>query len=110
MPTRAATPRTAAPTIAPIIILSGSCGPPSDACAIAHIADELFDHHPCQLQQWECDEANHGRRRHESFALLTSISSSCASRLLHRTFLRPRAPVTLCSGLTSRLHGNRAAW
>src|SRR5262245_41633863 len=63
MPTRAATPRTAAPMIAPIIILilSGSCGPPSDTCAIAHIADELFDHHPCRLQQRECDEAR--RRR-----------------------------------------------
>src|SRR6516164_6136473 len=67
MPTRAATPRTAAPMTAPIIILSGSCGPPSDACAIARIADELFEHHPCRLQQRECDEANHGSHRYEQW-------------------------------------------
>ena len=42
---------------------------------------ELFDHHPCRLQQWECDEADHSRRRYEPRAIHVPRPDAAGVRL-----------------------------
>jgi hypothetical protein len=44
-------------------------------------ADQLFDHDPCWLQQWECDEADHSRRRYEPRAIHVPRPDAAGVRL-----------------------------
>jgi len=48
-------------------------------CEESAFADQLFD--PCQLQQWECDEADHSRRRYAP-RLFTSGQTSAIALML----------------------------